>query len=64
MAGEMSEGSSQISSHTVRFCKSRRMALALANEVDSCAATMMAIIMECRYESVTTSGWCFCWRME
>ncbi len=53
-------GSAQISSHTLRFSSSRRKALAEALAVVSCAATIPAIIIECRYESVTTSG-CSCW---
>ncbi len=41
-------GSSQISSHTLRFSSSRRKALADAFAVVSCAATIPAIIIECR----------------
>ncbi len=56
-------GSAQSSCHTWRCESSTLSAFAVALAVVSCAATMPAIIIECRYESVTTSGYSFCLRM-
>ena len=59
----MSAGLAQMSSHALRCDSSVRNALAVALEVVSCAAARMAIIIERRYDSGTTSGCFRCWRM-